>query len=500
MLQGYNWRKSRHSGRAGSPLPEGADGVRMPEEWNSSELLYQSVLDALPEGILYCDANYIVRKVNQCYASLLGGDVKTILGRPLPDLNPLTRAPVVIKNGRPEMGDLCTLPLFGDNYKFVVNRIPVRDSDGAVTGMVSHILFTDPAELRELNRKIDFLAKKLKHYNRSLKSEHNAHYDIGSIIGDSAPMRAVKKLIQNYAADAHPVLILGRTGTGKELTAHALHVRSNRAAGPFVSINCAAIPKELFEAELFGYAPGAFSDARKEGKIGQIELANTGTLFLDEIGDIPLHAQVKLLRVLEEKRITRLGDVSGREVDFRLITATNRDLQDMISQGNFREDLYYRINTLTIRLPPLRARPEDILPLARHILSKIGCPTANFTDEAVRVMEAYAWPGNVRQLFNTLVHATLHQSGERIDARDLPHEVTGGVQIPERHSPPQRHHDLAAWLSAQEAGFLTAALQENQGNVTLTARQLDISRVTLYAKLKKYGIRHSDADTAAIDL
>ena len=191
MLQGYNWRKSRHSGRAGSPLTEGADGGRMPEEWNSSELLYQSVLDALPEGILYCDANYIVRKVNQCYASLLGGDVKTILGRPLPDLNPLTRAPVVIKNGRPEMGDLCTLPLFGDNYKFVVNRIPVRDSDGAVTGMVSHILFTDPAELRELNRKIDFLAKKLKHYNRSLKSEHNAHYDIGSIIGDSAPMRAV---------------------------------------------------------------------------------------------------------------------------------------------------------------------------------------------------------------------------------------------------------------------------------------------------------------------
>ena len=172
----------------------------------------------------------------------------------------------------------------------------------------------------------------------------------------------------------------------------------------------------------------------------------------------------------------------------------------MISQGNFREDLYYRINTLTIRLPPLRARTEDILPLARHILSKIGCPTANFTDEAVRVMEAYAWPGNVRQLFNTLVHATLHQSGERIDARDLPHEVTGGVQIPERHSPPQRHHDLAAWLSAQEAGFLTAALQENQGNVTLTARQLGISRVTLYAKLKKYGIRHSAADTAVTDL
>ena len=497
MLQKYNRRKSRRSGRTSFLFPTEADGGRMPEEWNNSEQLYQNVLDALPEGVLYCDTDFIVRKVNKCYASLLGGDVKTILGRPLPDLNPLTRAPLVIKHGRPEMGDLCTLPLFGDNYKFVVNRIPVRDGDGAVTGMVSHILFTDPAELRELTRKIDFLAKKLKSYNRSLKPERSAHYDIESIIGESAPMRAVKGLIRSYAAGSHPVLILGKTGTGKELTAHALHALSSRAAGPFISINCAAIPKELFEAELFGYAPGAFSDARKEGKIGQMELANGGTLFLDEIGDIPLHAQVKLLRVLEEKRITRLGDVSGREVDFRLITTTNRDLQDMISQESFREDLYYRINTLTIRLPPLRARTEDILPLARQILSKIGCATADFTDQAVRALEAYSWPGNVRQLFNSLVHATLHQSGGRIDAGDLPAEVTGNVRMPERHSPPQRHHDLAAWLSAQEAGFLTAALQENQGNVTATARQLGISRVTLYAKLKKYGIPQFAADTDA---
>lgn len=462
----------------------------MPEGWNKSEQLCQNVLDALPEGILYCDTDFIIRKVNSCYASLLGGNVKAMLGRPLPDLNPLTRAPLVIRHGRPEMGDLCTLPLFGNNYKFVVNRIPVRDDDGVITGMVSHILFTDPAELRELTRKIDFLAKKLKNYNRSLKPERSAHYDIESIIGESAPMLAVKGLIRSYAAGSHPVLILGKTGTGKELTAHALHALSDRAAGPFISINCAAIPKELFEAELFGYAPGAFSDARKEGKMGQMELANGGTLFLDEIGDIPLHAQVKLLRVLEEKRITRLGDVSGRKVDFRLITATNRDLQDMIRQESFREDLYYRINTLTIRLPPLRARTEDILPLARQILSKIGCATADFTDQAVRALEAYSWPGNVRQLFNSLVHATLHQNGGRIDAADLPAEIMGGGRIPDRHPPRQQRHTLAAWLNAQEAGFLAAALQENQGNITATARQLGISRVTLYAKLKKHGIPH----------
>lgn len=464
-------------------------GVDMSKEWSNSERLYQDTLDALPEGVLYCDAEFIVRKINKCYASLLGGDVKSILGRPLPDLNPLTRAPRVIKSGRQELGDLCTLPLFGDTYKFVVNRIPVRDDHGTVIGMVSHILFTDPEELRELNRKIDFLAKKRNSYNRSLRPEHKAYYDVESIIGDSVPIREVKKLILNYADDVHPVLILGKTGTGKELAAHALHARSGRADGPFISINCAAIPKELFEAELFGYAPGAFSDARKEGKVGQMELANAGTLFLDEIGDIPLHAQVKLLRVLEEKRIVRLGDISGRAVDFRLITATNRDLQEMIAQGAFREDLYYRISTLAIRLPPLCARTEDILPLARHILSKIGCTASDFTEQAVKTLEAYAWPGNVRQLFNALVHAALHQNGDCIDVGDLPSDIRGGGQTSERPLfSQQRNQSLAAWLGSQEACFLATALRENMGNITSTARQLGISRVTLYTKLKKYRI------------
>lgn len=460
----------------------------MSEEWNTSELLYQEVLDALPEGVLYCDADFIVRKVNRCYAALLGGDVKSILGRPLPDLNPFTRAPLVIASGRAEMSDLCSLPLFGDEYKFVVNRIPVRDAAGRTTGMVSHIQFTDPAELRDLTRKIDVLTRKLKRFKSSLKPGHQAHYDIESIIGESAPMLAVKKLISQYAVDTHPVLITGKTGTGKELTAHALHAHGQRPDGPFISINCAAIPKELFEAELFGYAPGAFSDARRDGKPGQMELANGGTLFLDEIGDIPLHAQVKLLRVLEEKRIVRLGDISPRTVDFRLLTATNRNLQEMVAQGTFREDLYYRINTLRISLPPLRVRTGDILPLARRILTQIGNAATDFTDRAVEILEAYSWPGNVRQLFNVLVHASLHSSGGRIDAADLPGELTVSSHDSGHRPPEPRHRSLAAWLRAQEAEFLAQALKENRGNRAATARQLGISRVTLYAKLKKFGL------------
>lgn len=250
---------------------------------------------------------------------------------------------------------MCTLPLFGDNYKFVVNRVPVRDNQGDIIGMVSHILFTDPNELKELHDKIDLLQKKKKIYNKGNKSSCT-RYNIDSIVGESRKIVEIKKQIKIYAADSHPVLIRGNTGTGKELVAQALHSGSAYASGKFVSINCAAVPAELFEAELFGYAPGAFSGAHKNGKMGLLELANGGTLFLDEIGDIPLHAQVKLLRALEEQEILRVGAVSPVRADFRLITATNRDLNAMVEEGTFREDLYYRINTLRIYMPPLCER------------------------------------------------------------------------------------------------------------------------------------------------
>lgn len=454
---------------------------------NTSELLYQNIIDSLPEGILFCDRDFIVRKVNSCYAALLGSDVQSILGRPLPDLNPVTRAKVVINSGKPEMGDLCTLPLFGDNYRFVVNRIPVRDSSGEVCGMLSHIQFTHPAELQELTKKIEFLSKKLKSYHKSLKSEHQAHYDITSIIGDSEPMKAIKKLIQNYAADIHPVLIQGNTGTGKELAAHALHAHSSSPGSPFISINCAAIPKELFETELFGYVSGAFSSANREGKPGKMELANGGTLFLDEIGEMPISAQVKLLRVLEDKCITRLGAVTPRHVNFRLITATNRNLQEMIAKNSFREDLYYRISTLVITMPALRSRREDILPLACNILRKINSKITDFCEEARSILENYSWPGNVRQLFNVLVQASIHAGNNCITAADLPAELKI-KNIPERYAADITPKNLEEWMNMQEADFIKTALQRNAGNVSAAARQMGISRVTLYAKIKKHAL------------
>ena len=485
MLQKYNRRKSRRSGRTSFLFPTEADGGHMPEEWNNSEQLYQNVLDALPEGVLYCDTDFIVRKVNKCYASLLGGDVKTILGRPLPDLNPLTRAPLVIKHGRPEMGDLCTLPLFGDNYKFVVNRIPVRDGQGRLAGMVSQAIFNDPEELKKLSSKIDHLGHTLNQYKRRIKASLSPQYSLRSILGESAPMRRLKQQVQSYAQLDAPVLILGATGAGKELFAHALHAESPRAEGPLVSINCAAIPKDLFESELFGYARGAFSGAHQDGKIGQIELADKGTLFLDEIGEMPPEIQAKLLRVLESRSICRVGSVNARNVDFRLVAATNRNISAMLSAGSFREDLYYRINTFVLEIPPLRDRADDILPIARYVLSRMGLEHLTFSPEAEAAMLAFSWPGNVRQLHNAVVHAATMRHGDLIEVDDFPPDTLPSADLPLRTV---AAGDLSDIMADTEAVVIRKVLAEQGGNVSRTARTLHIARATLYEKLRKYGI------------
>ncbi len=232
--------------------------------------------------------------------------------------------------------------------------------------------------------------------------------------------------------------------------------------------------------------------------MGLFELADGGTLFLDEIGDMPLYSQVKLLRILEEKKVTRIGAVTPRQVDFRLITATNRDLVRMVAEETFREDLYYRINMLNIRLPALCERAEDILPLARHILSTIGYPGLDFTPAASAAMRAYGWPGNVRQLFNSLVRASIHAAGKAIDLTDLPAEIpdraAGEGNAKEAGKEARRSRRLTDYMASQEAGYITSRLIENRGNISLTAQELGVSRVTLYGKLKKYGISAAPPD------
>ena len=442
------------------------------------------ILDSLPMGVLFCDMDGVIRFVNKAYADLLGQRPEELLGRDITEIIPHSRARVVLRDGRAEMGELCQLGP-GNALPVIVNRIPVRDGQGRLAGMVSQAIFNDPEELKKLSSKIDHLGHTLNQYKRRIKASLSPQYSLRSILGESAPMRRLKQQVQSYAQLDAPVLILGATGAGKELFAHALHAESPRAEGPLVSINCAAIPKDLFESELFGYARGAFSGAHQDGKIGQIELADKGTLFLDEIGEMPPEIQAKLLRVLESRIICRVGSVNARNVDFRLVAATNRNISAMLSAGSFREDLYYRINTFVLEIPPLRDRADDILPIARYVLSRMGLEHLTFSPEAEAAMLAFSWPGNVRQLHNAVVHAATMRHGDLIEVDDFPPDTLPSADLPLRTV---AAGDLSDIMADTEAVVIRKVLAEQGGNVSRTARTLHIARATLYEKLRKYGI------------
>ena len=443
------------------------------------------ILDSLPMGVLFCDMDYIIRFVNKAYADLLGQRPEDLLGCDITEIIPHSRARVVLRDGRAEMGELCQLGP-GNALPVVVNRIPVRDGQGRLAGMVSQAIFNDPEELKKLSSKIDHLGHTLNQYKRRIKASLAPQYSLRSILGESAPMCRLKQQVRSYAQLDAPVLILGATGAGKELFAHALHAESPRAEGPLVSINCAAIPKDLFESELFGYARGAFSGAHQDGKIGQIELADKGTLFLDEIGEMPPEIQAKLLRVLESRSVCRVGSVNARNVDFRLVAATNRNISAMLSAGSFREDLYYRINTFVLEIPPLRERADDILPIARYVLSRMGLEHLTFAPEAEAAMLAFSWPGNVRQLHNAVVHAATMRHSDVIQVDDFPPDTLPSADLPLRAV--AAAGDLSDIMADTEAVVIRKVLAEQGGNVSRTARTLHIARATLYEKLRKYGI------------
>ena len=447
------------------------------------------ILDSLPMGVLFCDMDYIIRFVNKAYADLLGRRPEELLGCDITEIIPHSRARVVLRDGRAEMGELCQLGP-GNALPVVVNRIPVRDGQGRLAGMVSQAILNDPEELKKLSSKIDHLGHTLNQYKRRIKASLAPQYSLRSILGESAPMRRLKQQVRSYAQLDAPVLILGATGAGKELFAHALHTESPRAEGPLVSINCAAIPKDLFESELFGYARGAFSGAHQDGKIGQIELADKGTLFLDEIGEMPPEIQAKLLRVLESRSVCRVGSVNARNVDFRLVAATNRNISAMLSAGSFREDLYYRINTFVLEIPPLCERADDILPIARYVLSRMGLEHLAFAPEAEAAMLAFSWPGNVRQLHNAVVHAATMRHGDMIQVDDFPPDTLPSADLPLRAV---AAGDLSDIMADTEAVVIRKVLAEQGGNVSRTARTLHIARATLYEKLRKYGISRRGA-------
>ena len=370
---------------------------------------------------------------------------------------------------------------------------------------------TKPFDPDDLNRLIRNAIRQraLTLENKALKAGMDALIQVDEIVGESMAIRRVLELVATVSGTDATVLVRGETGTGKELIARAVHVNSPRRYFPIITMNCGAVPDTLLESELFGHERGAFTGASHRRK-GKLELANGGTLFLDEIGNVSARMQMELLRVLETKRFARVGGAAEVEVDFRLVCATNSDLEAAVREGRFREDLYYRINVFRIDLPPLRARKEDIALLAQHFVNSfrraMGKDVSDITEAGLALLVAYPWPGNVRELRNVIERAMVVCPGGQIDVPHLRYQfpsvsVNGGGTAngfgsgvePEAEGGDADAGEGAPWSAADsladiERVHVERVLKAQGGNISATARVLGVDRVTLYSKLKKYGI------------
>ncbi len=445
--------------------------------------LFQLIFDNIPSGAMVTDAAGIVTHLNVPYARFLGIEVNKSIGRHCTEVVENTRMHVVGGTGVPEINQIQTIR--GQNI--VVHRIPIK-REGRVIAVFGLVMFQDIGEVVKLARKLNSLESKVKCYEKELMNLRSTRYTLESIVGSGAVIAGLKQEALRAAVNTSPVLITGESGTGKELFAQAIHHAGPRKLQAFIQINCAAIPRDLLESELFGYDRGAFTGALTGGKPGKFELADGGTIFLDEIGDLPSDMQPKLLRVLEEKCFERVGGNRLIRSDFRLIAATNQDLEGLIGRGHFRRDLYYRLNVISLHIPPLRERPEDVLPLAQHLLAKLarrnGCAPVRISPEAGQALAGHLWQGNVRELSNVLERALLARQGEEIQVTDLPFvPAARRLRSIEAEIVPIRSTQAEA-----EKGALVAALRKTGNNKAQAAALLGIHRTLLYKKMKKHGL------------
>jgi transcriptional regulator with PAS, ATPase and Fis domain len=422
----------------------------------------------------------MVTHLNKPYARFLGLDAVDSIGKHCTEVVENTRMHIVGRTGKPEINQ--TQMIRGQNI--VVHRIPIK-KEGKVIAVFGLVMFQDVGEVVKLAKKLRHLESQVKRYKKELMTLRSTRYTLDSIIGNSRATAELKQEALVAATNTYPVLIVGESGTGKELFAQSIHHASSRGIHPFVQINCAAIPKDLLESELFGYDRGAFTGARAAGKPGKFELAHQGTIFLDEIGDLPLHMQPKLLRVLEEKVFERVGGNTVIQSDFRLIAATNQDLERLIDRGRFRKDLFYRLNVISLNIPPLKDRTEDIIPIARHLLRQATTTDKiRLSPEAINALLIHSWQGNVRELSNVLDRVLSTMNGDIIELGDLPLPLKKLPAMPDIAGvSPIREVQAEA-----EKAAIVAALKETGNNKARAASLLGIHRTLLYKKMKKLGV------------
>jgi transcriptional regulator with PAS, ATPase and Fis domain len=468
------------------------------------ELAARSMFDLFAnasEGMMLVDRNARVVWINDQYKRFLPAlgfqRVEDFVGHPVSEVVHNTQMHRVLETGKPILIDL----LSNKAGTFGVSRIPLRDEAGNVIGALGIVLFDHPeTTLQPLIHKFASLQRELDDARRELATQRRSKYTLASFVGTSTAALEVKRQARKAAQSSSPVLLLGETGTGKELLAHAIHAASARARSPFVSVNIAAIPDTLLEAEFFGVAPGAYTGADRKGRDGKFKLADGGTLFLDEIGDMPLALQPKLLRALQEGEIEPLGSNKLVPFDARVIAATSRDLSTLVREGKFREDLYYRLNVLPVKVPPLRERRADIPALAEVLVEDIamrnGTAPFELGADAVAMLSSQRWRGNIRELRNVLEQAAMRTESSCIDEKLLEHVLrdAGIERVPPAPPLPvqrsaaaaavQALRPLAEQVAEVERCAIQAALQATNGNKLAAAKLLGISRAKLYERLE----------------
>ncbi|WP_347552097.1 sigma 54-interacting transcriptional regulator [Pseudalkalibacillus hwajinpoensis] len=443
--------------------------------------MLESIIDNAYEWLVVVNKDGIIDYMNKTYCEFLEVESSTVVGMHVTDVIENTRMHIVARSGNVELADL---QYIRGNY-MVANRVPIYHNN-KVVGAVGTVIFRDTEQWKQMNTNIKVLLSELEYYRSGSAKENGASYSLYDIVGLSESIQRLKEKVKQVASGNVSVLIRGESGTGKELFAHSIHQLSERSNRPFIKVNCGAIPDQLLESELFGYEEGAFTGAKKGGKPGKFELANTGTIFLDEIGDMPVNMQVKLLRVLQDREVERVGGISSKKVDVRVIAATNRPLEAMVEERRFREDLFYRINVIQLLIPPLRERVQDVKPLAesfvRKIAAKAGKRVIRIEENALQLLRKHNWPGNARELENAL-EASVHLTrSETVDIASLPD------YLKEKEGIVAGDRKLKEILEEAESEAIRKTLVQCENDKLAAAEILGIGKTSLYDKIKKYNL------------
>lgn len=454
---------------------------------DTMELIYKNkcesaIVDTLTDGVLTVDKDGFVTFLNQVGAEILCVDRTNSIGKHISDV--VDFKPVVLdvlKTGKGYIDkEFLLTKRTGEKIHFIKTAVPIKDNSGKIVTVVDTF-----RKIKRVNKLVNDL------------SGSYANFTFDDIIGSGTKINECILQAKNAAMSMSNVLITGESGTGKELIAQSIHSFSDRKEQPFVSINCGAIPRELLESELFGYEPGSFTGASNKGRMGKFELADGGTIFLDEIGEMPIDMQVKLLRVIQERKLTRIGGNNIFELDVRIIAATNKDLFEQCKKGAFREDLYYRINVLHVMLPPLRERKEDISELIHHFINKLsaklGKEIIDIYPTAMSKILNYSWPGNVRELENTVERAVNLCNGQIIKEEDIFIENYDKLINLEADNTNIVQKPIVSDVEIEplevvEKRAIERALHISEGNITATANLLKVTRNTIYNKMKKYNL------------